>query len=67
MLPMVLRLLEVRPIIDPKLYFILQAPRQSGKTTCFQTLGRTLSAKGKERCEVSEIEHERRRVRLPRF
>ena len=47
MLPTEPRLPEVRPLIDKKLYFILHAPRQSGKTTCFQALARTLSAEGK--------------------
>ncbi len=47
MLPTEPRLPEVRPLIDKKLYFVLHAPRQSGKTTCFQALARTLTAEGK--------------------
>jgi len=47
MLPTEPRLPEVRPLIDKKLYFVLHAPRQSGKTTCFQALARRLTAEGK--------------------
>ncbi len=47
MLPTEPRLPAVRPLIDKKLYFVLHAPRQSGKTTCFQALARTLTAEGK--------------------
>ncbi len=47
MLPTEPRLPEVRPLIDKKLYFVLHAPRQSGKTTCFQALAKTLTAEGK--------------------
>ncbi len=47
MLPTEPRLLELRPLIEKKLYFVLHAPRQSGKTTCFQALARTLTAEGK--------------------
>jgi hypothetical protein len=46
MLPTEPRLPEVRPLIEKKLYFVLHAPRQSGKTTCFQALARTLTAEG---------------------
>lgn len=46
MLPTEPRLLEVRPLIAKKLYFVLHAPRQSGKTTCFQALAGTLTAEG---------------------
>ncbi|NJL29244.1 MAG: AAA family ATPase [Thermoanaerobaculia bacterium] len=45
-LPIEPRLPEVRELIEKKLYFVLHAPRQSGKTTCFQLLARTLSAEG---------------------
>lgn len=45
-LPAEPRLPEVRELIERKLYFVLHAPRQSGKTTCFQTLARTLTAEG---------------------
>ncbi len=46
MLPTEPRLPEVRPLIDKKLYFVLHAPRQSGKTTCFRALARKLTAEG---------------------
>lgn len=46
MLPTEPRLPEVRPLVEKKLYFVLHAPRQSGKTTCFQTLAQTLTAEG---------------------
>ena len=47
MLPTEPRLPEVRPLIEKRLYFVLHAPRQSGKTTCFRALARTLTAEGK--------------------
>lgn len=47
MLPTEPRLPKVRPLIEKELYFVLHAPRQSGKTTCFQALARTLTAEGK--------------------
>ncbi len=47
MLPTEPRLPEVRELIEEKLYFVVHAPRQSGKTTCFQALARTLTAEGK--------------------
>ena len=47
MLPTEPRLPEVRPLIEDKLYFVLHAPRQSGKTTCFQALARKLTAEGR--------------------
>ncbi len=46
MLPTEPRLPEVRPLFDKELYFVLHAPRQSGKTTCFQALARSLTAEG---------------------
>ena len=47
MLPTEPRLPEVRPLIEKELYFVLHAPRQSGKTTCVQTLARRLTAEGR--------------------
>jgi hypothetical protein len=46
MLPPERRLPEVRSLIDRKLYFVIHAPRQSGKTTCFEALARELAAQG---------------------
>lgn len=47
MLPPERRLPEVPRLIDRELYFVIHAPRQSGKTTCFETLARDLTAKGR--------------------
>lgn len=43
MLPPERRLGEVRPLIEEKGYFVLHAPRQTGKTTCLLTLAETLT------------------------
>jgi hypothetical protein len=40
------RLPELRVLIDQKLYFVVHAPRQSGKTTCLRTLAQKLTAEG---------------------
>jgi len=45
-LPVLARLPDVRTLIDQKLYFILHAPRQVGKTTSLTHLGRELTAEG---------------------
>ena len=47
MLPPERRLPEIRSLIDRKLYFVIHAPRQSGKTTCFEELARGLTAEGR--------------------
>lgn len=47
MLPPERRLPEVRRLIDRKLYFVVHAPRQTGKTTAFQAVIRTLLAEGR--------------------
>jgi hypothetical protein len=46
MLPVLDRLPDVRRFIDQKLYFVLHAPRQVGKTTSLLTLARELTAEG---------------------
>ncbi|MBI2569170.1 MAG: ATP-binding protein, partial [Candidatus Schekmanbacteria bacterium] len=46
MLPPEKRLPEVRGLIEQQLYFVIHAPRQSGKTTCFRTLAETLVREG---------------------
>ena len=46
-LPVLARLPQVRGLIDQKLYFVLHAPRQVGKTTTLLGLGRELTAEGK--------------------
>ncbi len=40
------RLGELRRLIDKKAYFVIHAPRQSGKTTSAQLLAETLTAEG---------------------
>ncbi len=46
-LPVATRLPEVRKLIDQKLYFVLHAPRQVGKTTTLLTLAHELTAEGR--------------------
>jgi hypothetical protein len=51
---------EMRGLIDTGLFFVLHAPRQSGKTTLLRTLAKTLTAEGKfavlhVSCEVAEV------------
>jgi DNA polymerase III delta prime subunit len=41
------RLPEARALIDEGAYFVLHAPRQTGKTTTLRALARTLTAEGK--------------------
>ena len=41
------RLSEVQELIDNELYFVLRAPRQSGKTTTLQALAKKLTQEGK--------------------
>ena len=40
------RLGDVKSLIDQKLYFVMHAPRQSGKTTLLEALAKTLTAEG---------------------
>ncbi len=47
MLPASPRLPETRGLIDQKLYFVLHAARQSGKTTSMMALARELTAEGR--------------------
>jgi hypothetical protein len=47
MLPPERRLPELRRLIDQKLYFVIHAPRQSGKTTYFRSLAQSLTAEGR--------------------
>lgn len=46
-LPVATRLPEVRKLIEQKLYFVLHAPRQVGKTTTLLTLSHELTAEGR--------------------
>jgi hypothetical protein len=47
MLPPERRLPEVGRLIDREFYFVIHAPRQSGKTTCFEALAGDLTAGGR--------------------
>lgn len=47
MLPPERRLPRVRSLIDRELYFVVHAPRQTGKTTTFEGLAGTLTAEGR--------------------
>jgi len=47
MLPPEDRLPDVRDLIDNKLYFVVHAPRQVGKTTAFSHLARVLTEEGR--------------------
>jgi len=45
-LPVLRRLPDVRALVDRQLYFVLHAPRQTGKTTTLTALARELTAEG---------------------
>lgn len=45
-LPVLSRVPNVRKLIDRQFYFVVHAPRQVGKTTCFRTLAHELTAEG---------------------
>lgn len=47
MLPAAARVSQVRGLVDGEHYFVVRAPRQSGKTTSFLELGRELTAEGR--------------------
>ncbi|MCX6359652.1 MAG: ATP-binding protein, partial [Armatimonadetes bacterium] len=51
-----IRVDELERLIDAQRYFVLHAPRQTGKTTCLITLMRQLNAAGKYRCAYANIE-----------
>jgi hypothetical protein len=46
MLPPEPRLPDARPLIDAAQYFVVHAPRQTGKTTTLNALARALTAEG---------------------
>jgi hypothetical protein len=59
MLPPEERLTEIRPLIDEKAYFVVHAPRQTGKTTSLLSFARSLTAEGRyaavlASCKVAE-------------
>jgi hypothetical protein len=47
MLPAVPRLPDINDMIDGEFYFVLHAPRQSGKTTCLQALTDKINSEGR--------------------
>ncbi len=54
------RLPRVRSLIDRELYFVVHAPRQTGKTTIFEHLARSLTAQGRytalhASCETGQV------------
>jgi hypothetical protein len=60
MLPPERRLPGVRDLIDQEHYFVIHAPRQVGKTTCFHALARSLAAEGRyaallTSCEAGQL------------
>ncbi|HEY2737553.1 MAG TPA: AAA family ATPase, partial [Thermoanaerobaculia bacterium] len=60
MLPPERRLPGVRDLIDQEHYFVIHAPRQVGKTTCFHALARSLTAEGRyaallTSCEAGQL------------
>jgi hypothetical protein len=63
MLPPVARLPEARTLAQEGLYFVLHAPRQTGKTTLLRTLAAELTASGRfaavaSSCEAGSAAHE---------
>ena len=44
------RLKEISGLIDQKAYFVLHAPRQTGKTTALEALAKSLTLEGKYTC-----------------
>ena len=60
MVPAEARLPEARPLIEAEGYFVLHAPRQSGKTTTLRALATALTAEGRYAalhfsCEAGEV------------
>ncbi len=47
---------DVMALIDQQKYFILHAPRQTGKTTCLLSLMDKLNREGKYRCLYFNVE-----------
>ncbi len=48
MLPALDRLPEIRRLVDQEMYFVIHAPRQTGKTTAVKALAREINAKGEK-------------------
>ena len=51
-----LELGELLTLIDQKRYFLLHAPRQTGKTTCLLALAETLNREGRYRAVYANLE-----------
>ena len=51
-----LKLDEVLPLIEQKKYFVLHAPRQTGKTSCLLALMEYLNTQGHYRCVYINVE-----------
>ncbi len=56
MIPPLRRLAQVRDLIDGKYYFVVHAPRQTGKTTLIKGLGSELNQEGKHAAIVVSVE-----------
>ena len=56
MLPPERRLGGVRRLIDQKLYFVVHAPRQVGKTTSLRALAESLTAEGRYAALITSCE-----------
>lgn len=56
MLPPERRLPELRGLIDRQLYFVVHAPRQTGKTTFFRSLAQSLTSEGRYAALLSSCE-----------
>lgn len=56
MLPAAARLPEIQRIIDQQGYFVLHAPRQTGKTTLFLELAKQLTTEGKFAAVMLSVE-----------
>ena len=48
MLPALDRMPEIRRLVDQEMYFVIHAPRQTGKTTAVKALAREINAKGEK-------------------
>lgn len=55
-LPVLARLPDIRRLVDDKLYFVLHAPRQAGKTTALMTLARELTHEGRYAAVLMSME-----------
>lgn len=55
-----IKLDEVLPLIEQKKYFVLHAPRQTGKTSCLLALMAYLNTQGHYRCVFINVEGARR-------